>query len=515
MPNTLAYVVLFSWPVVVYVLFRRLPPAAALGWSILAGYLLLPTRAGLDLPAVPTIDQDGMPALSAALMLLLGVGAAAAARRPEAAGQAGDVRADPSRPGRLLVTSLLILLLLSPIMTLLTNAEPVIAGPRFIPGLRPYDAGAVLGVLGIMILPFLLARRYFASPESHVTLLKTLVLALLGYSLLILYEIRMSPQLNIMIYGFFPHDFLQHMRAGGFRPVVFVHHGLWLAILVAMAVLAAAALWRQRLSEGARAGQWLFAAIYLLLVLFLSNSLGAFAIALMLVPAALFLGVRGQLLLAGILAGMVLLYPMLRGAHLVPVDRVVAIAESISAERAASFVFRLDNEEALLARASEKPLFGWGTWGRNELYDPETGRSISVADGAWIIVIGVFGWLGYIAQFGLLTLPILFLALRRGTLGLSPATAGLALVMSANLLDLIPNATLTPVTWLIGGALAGRYAYPAPVPDEEGTVPGPAPAAPRRDWGLVTDTPAGPPTGRRPRTARAARPAAPQVLRRF
>lgn len=492
MPNTFAYIVLFGWPVAVYVLFRLLPQAPALGWSVLAGYLLLPTQAGLDLPAVPTIDKNGVPVLSAALMLLLGVGAAQVGRRQRAGAQTGPTQAESrGRPGQKLVTALLVLLLVSPVLTVFTNTDPVAIGPVFIPGLRLYDAAAIIGGLAISILPFLLARRYFASPESHVTLLKILVLGLLGYSLPILFEVRMSPQLNVWFYGFFPHDFLQHIRAGGFRPVVFLHHGLWLAILVAMAVLAAVALWRQRLAEGARAGQWLLAGIYLLVVLFLCKSLGAFAIVLVLLPALLLLGVRGQLLVAAVVAGIVLLYPMLRASQLVPVDRVIELANAVSAERAASFEFRVRNEEALLERAAQRPLAGWGMWGRPLVYDPETGQNISVTDGAWIIAIGAFGWLGYIASFGLLTLPMVMLALRRRQLGLGPATSGLALVMAANLLDLLPNATLTPITWLIGGALVGRYAYVAPAPGEDAKgLAGPATGPRRRSWGLVTDRPA-------------------------
>lgn len=80
MPNVFAFAVLFSWPVVVYLLFRRLPFHEAIIWSILGGYLLLPTRAGIDLPAVPPIDKHSLTSLSVALMILLGVGAAAAGR---------------------------------------------------------------------------------------------------------------------------------------------------------------------------------------------------------------------------------------------------------------------------------------------------------------------------------------------------------------------------------------------------------------------------------------------------
>ncbi len=486
MPNALAFIAVFSWPLAVYLLFRYLPRVEALCWSILGGYLLLPTRAGVDLPLVPAIDKDVVPALTAALMLALGMGLRAADEVETAAGRG----APGGRPGWLNpFLPLFVLLLMSPLITVLTNSEPLSYGPLYLPGLRIYDAASIIGRLAFSALPFILAMRYLASPESHVTLLKVIVVGMLIYSLPALFEIRMSPQLNVMFFGFFPHEFQQHMRAGGFRPVVFLHHGLWLSLIFCMAVIAAAALWRQRIRDGARAGQWLFAGIYLLLVLFLSNSLGAFVLALLLAPAVLFLGLRGQFLLAGVIAVVVLVYPVMRSAGLIPVDFILEQAGKVSAERAQSFEFRLDNEDMLGAWAAQKPFAGWGIWGRNEVYDPETGRSLTVTDGYWIIVIGVFGWLGYIAQFGLFTLPTILLAFGRraaAAAAATPATAGLSVVLATNLIDLLPNATLSPITWLIGGAIAGHVLYRAPEgrPDS-----GPAPVNPKRSWGVLTDRP--------------------------
>jgi hypothetical protein len=489
MPNAFAFIVVFSWPLAVYLLFRNLPRVEALAWSILAGYLLLPTRAGIDLPSMPTVDKDVIPALTAALLLAFGMGSAKAGdlRHPGAEGHVaseGSWRMGPFLP-------LVLLLVASPIMTVLTNSETLVYGPTVLPGLRPYDAISVISSLVLIALPFLLAMRYLGSPQSHVVLLKVIVTGLLIYSLPILFEIRMSPQLNVMFFGFFPHLFEQHMRAGGFRPVVFLHHGLWLAVLVAMAVVAAGALWRHRLFEGARAGQWLFAGLYLLIVLSLSNSLGAFAIALIFAPIVLLLRPRGQMLFAGAISLVVLLYPMLRSADLIPVDRVVALAERVSHERAFSLQYRLDNEDALGARAAEKPLAGWGTWSRNQIFDPETGSMLSVTDGVWILVIGSYGWLGYIAQFGLLTLPTVMLAFGRRSASLTPATAGLAVVMAVNLLDLLPNATLTPITWMVGGALAGFCLNRETLAQDN----------PKRSWAVLTDRPRAAP--RHPEAARA------------
>jgi hypothetical protein len=348
----------------------------------------------------------------------------------------------------------------STFLTVLNNSEPVVAGPTFIRGLEFYDALSVLGNLLIILLPFLLARRHLATPESHVALLKVLCLASLGYSLLVLYEVRMSPQLNTKIYGFFPgNSFMQQIRGSGYRAVVFLQHGLWVGIFLAMAALGTMAVWRHARQQGdPNARRWGLAALWLLMTLVLCNSLGALVIALLFLPIVLLVGIRGQLLFAAIISGIILLYPMLRGTGLVPVQTILSWSRGINEERSASLEYRFRNEDMLLARTNEKPLSGWGGFGRNRVFDLETGRDLSTTDGMWIISIGTWGWPGYIAQFGLLVLPIIFLAAYRRRLEISYATSGLALILAANLLDMIPNATMTPISWLIGGALAGRYA---------------------------------------------------------
>lgn len=485
MPNTFAYVVFFVWPLVVIVLFLRLPVAAALAWSVIGGYLLIPGRTGFNFPMVPTIDKDALPSLIAGLMVLIVAGRqvdnARRDRRQTVAGTETTRRSvvpDTPRTERVTFrrtlggTVMWILLLLAcatSFLTVLANREPIVVGGMFLPGLRLYDAASVLGRLLITLLPFLLARRYLATPESHVVLLRVFCIAALGYSLLALYEIRMSPQLNTKLYGFFSGgSFMQQVRGLGYRPVVFLQHGLWLGIFMAMAVLGAAALWSQtRQQRLPTAWRWGAATVWLLATLALSNSLGALIVGILFLPVVLFMGVRGQLLFAAIIAGSILVFPMLRGAGLVPVQTLLSWSSAISEQRAASLAYRFRNEDILLAHANEKPLAGWGGYGRNRVRDPETGRDISTTDGMWIITIGTWGWVGYISQFGLLILPTIFLAARRRELEISYATAGLALMLAANLLDMIPNATLTPLTWLIGGALAGRYAVaPASKPAE-------------------------------------------------
>ncbi len=57
MPIIVAYFVLFSWPVVVIVLFKTLDRPRAIAASIIVGYLLLPSLPQIDLPVLPILDK--------------------------------------------------------------------------------------------------------------------------------------------------------------------------------------------------------------------------------------------------------------------------------------------------------------------------------------------------------------------------------------------------------------------------------------------------------------------------
>lgn len=468
MPNLFAQLVLYSFPLVALILFKRLPRHEALIWSILGGYLFLPEQTGIDLPLLPELNKVLIPSLTAGAMCLLLPDATSA---PLRRGQSRKTTKEPApdRQRSVIVTLLLITLILLPIATFQTNQEPVIAGPRFIPSLREYDIFSMMLNTAVMLLPFLLARRYLATQDAQLALLRALVVGGLIYSLLILVEVRLSPQLNRWIYGFHAHSFAQHIRNGGFRPMVFIEHGLRVGLFILMGVFAAGILWRfnknaepepaRQVSGGridrqqVRKPPYLLWCGWLFVILYLSKTLGAFLIALVLLPVVLFLKPRMQLLVAIVIAGMVLLYPSLRQTNLLPISAVQELASSISAERAGSFNFRLDNEEILLERASIKPLFGWGGWGRSRVFDAFTGRDISVTDGTWVIIFGISGWIGYIATFGLLTWPTFMLVRRREPITL--VTSGLTLILAANLVDLIPNSSLTPLTWMVAGTVLG------------------------------------------------------------
>ena len=165
-----------------------------------------------------------------------------------------------------------------------------------------------------------------------------------------------------------------------------------------------------------------------------------------------------QVRVAVLLAGIAILYPVLRMADYFPTDQLVSISATLSHDRAKSLKFRFDQEEQLLARASERLFFGWGRYGRNRVYD-EYGRDASITDGLWILILGQFGLVGFLAQFGLLTLPVFRVGaaikrVRSAREGIF--LAALAGIVAVTVIEQLPNASVTPWSWLLAGVLLGR-----------------------------------------------------------
>lgn len=467
MPNAVAFLVLATWPLVMVGLFRFLPPGRAYIWSVLAGYLLLPPfPTAFDFPLMPPLSKDTLPNLMAIALVYTMT----------------KVQ-KPLLPESKLGKGLVFAFIFCPIFTVFTNPEPLIFPQLGIRGLYAMDVVALVILQAIMLSSYLLARQLLTTRQDMRDLLLALVIGGLAYSFPMLLEIRLSPQLNIWIYGYFQHSFEQVIRGGGFRSLVFLSHGIWAAMLIMMSVTAAIILWRNE--QGSRRLKYLVATVFLAVVLVLNKTLSPVVYTTVIVAVVVLSSWRMQLRAALILAVLAFSYPVAKGLDLVPEEQILSAAAAVNDEREGSLRFRFDNENILFDRAMEKPLFGWGSWGRNHIRDAVSGRILSTADGRWIITLGVFGWIGYFAEFGLLILPIVLLAYetgqadRNGRINLSrrksvsiplrqteeraevdtyqpsPMAAGMCLILAVNVVDLLPNATLTPLTWMLAGALLG------------------------------------------------------------
>jgi len=144
---------------------------------------------------------------------------------------------------------------------------------------------------------------------------------------------------------------------------------------------------------------------------------------------------------------------------------MVDVAEMISQERADSISGRLENEDMLIEKAAKKPWFGWGGWGGWRVYDPKTGKDITVSDGLWVIARGEKGLVGLVSLTGIVLLPFVLL-LRRVPARqwahpvVAPAAA-LAMLLMLYSIDNLFNAMLNPIYLLAAGGLSSFYlAYP-------------------------------------------------------
>jgi hypothetical protein len=432
MPNTVAYVALLIWPFVTLAMFASMRPQRAVIWSLLAGYLLLPVKTSFDFPGVPAIDKTSIANLSTFVWAMI------------------YTKGKSSRlPREWWLKVLIGIYFISPIATAFNNRDALFFGEIILPGLKLYDAFSEASYKAIGIIPFILGYNLVRSSGAQNEFLRAFAISALGYSLLMLIEIRLSPQFHTWVYGFFPHSFGQQVRGGGFRPVVFLGHGLVVAIYASMSVVATSYLARSRVSLfGISSWAWL---AYLFGVLALCKSLGALVFAVC--GALMIVFARRRVVRIGcvVAALVVLAYPALRGADLVPVQRVSDLVAQFSEERAGSFQTRLDNENQLLSRANQRPWFGWGGYGRNRVFDEESGKDLSVTDGEWVIVVGTDGWVGYLAIFGILCLPVI---IRNGAdLGNTFSRDAVNLLLVINLLDLLPNSSVGPLTWLMAGAV--------------------------------------------------------------
>ncbi|HWB55097.1 MAG TPA: hypothetical protein VG722_12925, partial [Tepidisphaeraceae bacterium] len=81
-----------------------------------------------------------------------------------------------------------------------------------------------------------------------------------------------------------------------------------------------------------------------------------------------------------------------------------ALSHIFDDDRVRSFIFRVENEQALTAKALQEPIWGWGGWGRSLIYDQD-GKDTSITDSLWIIALGEYGLVGLVSLYTALLLP--------------------------------------------------------------------------------------------------------------
>ena len=419
--------------------FMALRPPAAVATVLISATLFLPEQVEFDAALIPPMGKITISSLCALVGVLV-------TSRSRVFGALPDPY----------VTGLSGSLLVANVFTTLTNRDPLVYGTTFIQGLTLHDAiSDTVRITLSAVIPFFLGCSLFRTRSDLVDLLRVIVIFALAYVPFILVELRMSPQFHRWVYGFHQHEFIQTIRDGGYRPMVFMQHGLALANFIFAGLLAATVLAKLRLPIlGLPA--WVAAAV-LGSILLVCKSMAALVYGLVAVPIVLLWRARSQIRLALLLALVVLAYPALRSTGVFPASTLVDLSARVAQDRADSLGQRFWHEDRLAKKAGERPLFGWGGFGRNRIYDAE-GVDRSVTDGAWIGTYGSGGAAGFVCIFGLLTIPVFRArsALRKLVEGPDRILlAALALLVAFGDIDLLPNGLFSALPLFLAGALAG------------------------------------------------------------
>jgi O-antigen ligase len=445
----LAHAVLLGWIPLAVLLFFILPKRRAIIASFVIGWLFLPVM-GYPIKGLPDLDKMMAVNLGALLGLVLADrGRSLMAYRPH------------------WIDLPVIVWCLCPIASSLSN------------GLGLYDGLSVAFEQTVAWgVPYLIARTNFTTIADLRELAVGIVLAGLVYVPLCLYEVRMSPQLHNIFYGFYQHSFVQTKRMGGFRPMVFMNHGLMAAMLMSMSAMLAGWLWY----SGTLRRLWgvpmsVIAGVLLVTAVLCKSAtaMGALAIGVLALLATRHLRTALPLIVLVLMPPM---YLIGRGTEALPKPVLLSTAEMIAGEpRAQSLEYRLDEEEPLFARAMERPIFGWGGWNRSRRIDAdkdEKGRRMQVTDSLWIAALGQNGFVGLISVVTTLLLPpLLVFSLLPQSRRVRPPGAvmtGLALICVLFMFDCLLNAMINPIYLLgLGGCSALlaqrlRQGRPQPVP---------------------------------------------------
>jgi len=435
--SPLVSLLMYGWiPITVY-LFTRFPPQRAMLVSFIVATLFLP-EASFQLPGIGSFTKITSACFGIMLATLI---------------------YDPGRfsswkPGWFDLPILVLCLWVIP--SQLSN------------GLSPFSP--TIGQTLTWGMPYFLGRIYLNNLAGLRQLAIGIFMGGLSYVPLCLFEIRMSPQLHQWVYGFVPRtDFSQTIRLGGYRPTVFMEHGLAVGMWMMAATLTGVWLWQ----SGVIKKLWNIPISWLVMALSITfalvKSTGAyiyFAVGLIILLVGKWF--RTAVLLFLVIFGISSYLYLGATGEFYTIPQVVSfvnnslnqVGDDASADRSGSYAFRIQNEEFLSRKARQRMIFGWGDSGANRVADPKTGQDISVTDSLWIIIFGTRGIVGLISFAALFLLPAAsFCLLRYPASTWSHPKVGsvavLAVVITMYLLDCCLNALPNPVFLLASGGISG------------------------------------------------------------
>lgn len=430
-PNLFTYVAMYGFLVYAIYIFGKYPIRSAIVTVVVTGWIFLP-QAKLAIPHIPYHTRTN--AISIAVLL-------------------GIILKDPEvfKKFRFSWVDIpMVFWCFAPLFSSVTN-----------------DLGVYDGLNGMEFqlvdygLPYLIGRLYFGTLKALDELAIGMVVGAIVLLPLVLIELRISPQLHTKVYGWYPHDFIQSMRDGAFRPSVFMSHGLELAIWNA----AAAFVGWQLLIRRAIPKRLPFlniptlpCLVVLTAALALSHSTGAFALFLIAMFVFQIVAISKSKLPLIIVLLVPVFYMSLRGTGAWSGENLLKISIQLSGseERGRSLRARLDNEKILVEKAMVQLPFGWGPYQRSFVSD-SYGNLISVPDGMWVVVLGENGLFGLASFTAFMLLPafLYFIKCPMEDFALTEfvSASAFALCLCMTMIDNMFNAMSNPVLIFAAGGL--------------------------------------------------------------
>jgi hypothetical protein len=365
---------------------------------------------------------------------------------------------------------------------------------------------------------YYLGRVYFRDVEKIRDLAVSFVYGALIYCPLFLYEAKFQTGLHDRWYGFFPGDAGEAFRAGGFRPVLFMSHGLATSLYMWAAAIAGVWLWwsgavkKLKLLPNLPPVSMAWVAGLLMVMAILTRSTGAILLGLACLAALFQLRwIRQPILLIFLLLYAPVKMPLratvqwqdptqqkreVYDPNTAPLlDHVMAALTSWEnvKDRKASLAFRELNENYLIRKIWDAPFLGYGDTGLgtsvDELKTPENRTGGAVTDSFWIITLTAYGAVGLVAIYVAMLLPvaryIYYYKPYRWDQALYAPGAALSLIVMLWMLDNLFNGFFNAMYVLSAGALfsvtgnirARPKGPPAAQPVRDVKPLGPPPAA--------------------------------------
>jgi tetratricopeptide (TPR) repeat protein len=421
-------IVMIGWIPVILLIFSALPPRRAVILAFVLAWLFLPC-AGYSLPGVPDYTKRSATSLGVILGTALFRSDLLFALRP----RWFDVP--------------MAAWCLCPIASSLSN------------GLGLYDGLSVSFEFFVTWgLSYLIGRVYFTRIEHLREMAIGIVEGGLIYVPLCLWELRMSPQIHRIVYGFDPSGWGEVVH-GGYRPKAFMFSALELGVWMTATSTTGFWLW----ASGAIDEHWRFPFKWLLIPLVITTVLckvaGAWFLLILGVALWYLLKWSGSRLPLLVLVLVPTLYLATRATGIWSGNQAVELIRSVLGERRAdSFGTRVFNENQLSAKALQMPVFGWGGWSRARVMNDE-GKDVCITDGLWVIALGNHGLVGLTSFYSALLLPMILLYNRLPARALLTPTVAptcvLAILLNLYAIDCLANGMVNPIYTLVLGGLTG------------------------------------------------------------